>query len=133
MFELNPQLKADCFEICDFKTSKVLLLNDARFLWVVLVPRIENAVELHNLDEATQAQVFAETMKISKILGQWQGIDKINIGAIGNVVSQLHIHIIGRKINDSVWPSPVWGNGTKVSYDKSEAMVILTELKEAFA
>jgi diadenosine tetraphosphate (Ap4A) HIT family hydrolase len=131
MFELHPRLFSDTFEICELSHSKLLLMNDARFVWCIIVPRITGAVEWHDLDETTANGVFAENMAVSRALKTLEGIDKINIGAIGNVVSQLHIHVIGRKINDVVWPAPVWGNGIAEPYNDAGAKNIIEKIKTA--
>ena len=131
MFELHPRLMADTFEICELGQSKLLLMNDARYLWCIIVPRVAGAVEWHDLDDATANAVFKETMEVSKAIKSIAGIDKINIGAIGNVVSQLHIHVIGRKNGDAVWPAPVWGNGTAESYTEIGAKNIIEKIKTA--
>ncbi len=122
---------ADTFEICELGQSKLLLMNDARYLWCVIVPKIAGAVEWHDLDEATATTVFNETMAVSRAIKTLEGIDKINIGAIGNVVSQLHIHVIGRKIGDAAWPTPVWGNGIAEAYSDTDAKNIIEKIKTA--
>ncbi len=115
-FELHPQLAKDCFFLKDLGICRALMMNDKRLIWVVLVPRVANAIEWHDLDSETAALVFDETMKISKSLKNHFKCDKINIGAIGNIVPQLHIHIIARFENDACWPAPVWGS-TRIEYD----------------
>ena len=122
---------ADTFEICELGQSKLLLMNDACYLWCIIVPKIAGAVEWHDLDEATANTVFNETMAVSRAIKTLEGIDKINIGAIGNVVSQLHIHVIGRKIGDAAWPAPVWGNGIPEAYSDIDAKNIIEKIKTA--
>ena len=131
MFELHPRLKADTIEICELGQSKLLLMNDARYVWCIIVPRVAGAVEWHDLDETTATAVFKETMAVSGAIKTLEAIDKINIGAIGNVVSQLHIHVIGRKIGDAAWPAPVWGNGTAEAYSDTDAKNIIEKIKTA--
>ena len=131
MFELHPRLMADTFEICELGQSKLLLMNDARYLWCIIVPKIAGAVEWHDLDETTANAVFKETMVVSGAIKTLEAIDKINIGAIGNVVSQLHIHVIGRKIGDAAWPAPVWGNGIAEAYSDIDAKNIIEKIKTA--
>lgn len=123
MFKLNDTLENDSIFIKEIDISQLRLMNDSRFLWLILVPQIENAVELHDLSLFQQAQIFEETMRIAQALKEIDAIDKVNIGAIGNVVSQLHIHIIGRKIGDDVWPAPVWGNGEKQPYKDASNLI----------
>lgn len=131
MFELNPRLAADTLEICDLGQCQLRLMNDARFVWCILVPKITGAFEWHDLPEMAANAVFSETMQVSRALKSLENIDKINIGAIGNVVSQLHIHVIGRQVNDAVWPAPVWGNGTPLAYDDAGAKNIIEKIKTA--
>lgn len=102
---------------------QVRLMNDSRYLWLVLVPREENAIELHDLSLFIQGQIFNEITIVSKIVKDFGNFDKINIGAIGNIVPQLHIHVIGRKITDATWPAPVWGNGAPVPYDDVSELI----------
>lgn len=128
-FELDPQLLKDTLPICDMTNCKLLLINDNRYIWTILVPKIEGATELHLLYQNTQNQIFAETMKVAKIIGEIEGIEKINIGAIGNIVRQLHIHVIGRNSSDSAWPAPVWGKGQAVPYLPENAGVLIDKIK----
>ncbi len=107
----------------------MLLMNDNRYIWTILVPRIEGAIELHLLDQNMQNQVLYETMQITKIIGTMDGVEKINIGALGNVVSQLHIHIIGRNQADFAWPAPVWGNGAAIPYQIDAAQYLIEAIK----
>lgn len=125
-FSLHPQLEKDTFFIKDLETCRALLMNDARFLWVILVPRIENTIEWHDLELVKQSKAFEEAMNVSKALKHHTECDKINIGAIGNMVPQLHIHIIARFINDDCWPAPVWGSA-RIEYE--DASEIVEELK----
>lgn len=104
-------------------------MNDSRYIWTILVPRLEGAIELHLLDTKTQNQILAETMQIAKIIGDFDGVEKINIGALGNVVSQLHIHIIGRNQADFAWPAPVWGNGAAIPYQINAAQYLIETIK----
>ncbi len=131
MFILNERLAADTIEIMDLEVSKLLLMNDSRYLWLILVPRIENAVEIHNLEPDIQSKVFNEIMMVSKIVAGIEGVEKLNTGALGNVVSQLHIHIIGRNKNDFAWPAPVWGNGKAAPYN--DAAELISKIKSAIA
>jgi len=95
-FSLDPRLAADMIELGDLKLSRLLLMNDARYLWLVLVPRHENLSELIDLDCARSRILMEEIAAVSKALIGLPGIDKINVGAIGNIVRQLHIHIVAR-------------------------------------
>lgn len=128
-FRLNTQLEKDTFFIKDLELCRALLMNDARFVWVILVPRINGAIELHDLEEKARNIAFSEIMMVSAALKANMDCDKINIGAIGNIVEQLHIHIIARKIGDDCWPAPVWGSA-RTPY--SDATEILEQLRALF-
>ncbi|KAF0109500.1 MAG: diadenosine tetraphosphate (Ap4A) hydrolase-like protein [Hyphomonadaceae bacterium] len=128
-FKLHAQLQQDTILIADLALSKLLIMNDSRYPWFILVPRIENAVEWHNLSEQHQSQLFTETMQVAKIVSAMPNIKKINIGALGNVVSQLHVHIIGRNARDEAWPKPVWGIGNAVQYEAEAAATLIAKIK----
>lgn len=128
-FSLHPQLEKDTFFVKDLEICRALLMNDTRFLWVILVPRVQNAIEWHDLEPSARNKAFEETMQVSKAMKRHTACDKINIGAIGNMVPQLHIHIIARSKNDACWPAPVWGSA-RVEYD--DANDILEELRALF-
>ena len=110
-FVLDTRLAADSVLIADGPLSQIRLMNDDRFPWVVLVPRVPNASEWIDLDGAQQRLLLAEINQISQHLKQKPNVSKINIGALGNIVRQLHVHLVGRNENDPAWPGPVWGSG----------------------
>lgn len=94
----------------------MLLMDDARFPWLVLVPMRAGITELHELAREERQVLIEEVARASERLKALSGADKINVGALGNVVSQLHIHVIGRSTGDVAWPGPVWGAGRSVMY-----------------
>jgi diadenosine tetraphosphate (Ap4A) HIT family hydrolase len=116
-FELDTRLAADSVLIADGPLSQIRLMNDDRFPWVVLVPRVANASEWIDLDGSQQRLLLAEINQISQHLKQKPNVTKLNIGALGNIVRQLHIHLIGRNENDAAWPGPVWGSGKAQRFD----------------
>ena len=118
-FELHPRLAADTHFIADLPLCRVLLMNDRRFPWAILVPRVVNAREIHALSLDRQQQLLTETVHFSRHMEDEFNADKMNIGALGNMVPQLHIHIIARRETDPAWPAPVWGNGKALSYDEN--------------
>ena len=120
-FTLDPRLAADTLRVKSLGMCELLIMNDARYPWAVLVPRIEGARELHDMGEEDSGLVWREIMAVAKAVGSWSGVEKINIGALGNMVPQLHIHVIGRSGSDPAWPGPVWGHSPRVPY-QSEAM-----------
>ncbi|APX94485.1 histidine triad protein [Halomonas sp. 1513] len=114
---LDPRLEADTYPVTELPLSRVLLMNDARFAWLVLVPRRNGACEVSDLSEADQAQLWREATRLGSELKSALGGDKLNIAALGNVVSQLHVHVIVRHRDDAAWPAPVWGHGEAQPYD----------------
>ncbi len=129
MFALHSQLKSDTHFICDLPLSSALLMNDANYLWLILVPRKPDLIELTDLSFTEQTQVLQEINSVAKILKKEFNAEKLNIAALGNVVSQLHIHVIGRKKNDATFPKPVWGNAPAKPYATKEAEALIQKLK----
>jgi diadenosine tetraphosphate (Ap4A) HIT family hydrolase len=129
-FELHHRLAADCFLIGDFPLCRALLMNDNRFPWCILVPRRDALRDLHDLAETDRAALFNEIDRVSRVLKELHRADKINVAALGNQVSQLHVHVISRSVNDPAWPAPVWGMGTAVPY--ADASAAATQLQQAF-
>jgi diadenosine tetraphosphate (Ap4A) HIT family hydrolase len=111
-FRLDPRLAADSVFIADGPLSQVRLMDDARFPWLLLVPRLADASEWIELDGAQQRLLLAEVNQVGQLLRTRPGVEKLNIGALGNIVRQLHVHLVGRHTGDPAWPGPVWGSGT---------------------
>lgn len=128
-FALHPRLAADTALVCDWPLSRILLMNERRFPWLILVPRQAGLTELFDLDQKTRAQLIAEIADVSARLKSWAKADKINVAALGNQVPQLHIHVIARKIGDPAWPNPPWSAGKAIAYDRAELTRVATELK----
>jgi diadenosine tetraphosphate (Ap4A) HIT family hydrolase len=105
---LHPQLEADTAPVGDLSLSRVLAINDADYPWLILVPRRADIVEIADLGDETTL-LMREIVQVSDVLKHVTRCDKINVGAIGNVVPQLHVHIVARRKDDSLWPKPVWG------------------------
>jgi diadenosine tetraphosphate (Ap4A) HIT family hydrolase len=124
MFKLHPRLESDCIPVREMTSSQLLLMGDARYPWFILVPTIPDIRELHDLAQEDLQHVLNDMMIVSKAVKKIYNPDKINIGALGNIVDQLHIHIIARFINDDTWPGPVWGYGNALHYE--EAMLVDT-------
>jgi len=116
MFTLHPQLEKDAIVMGDLPLSRLLLLNDSRYPWFVLVPRRENITEIYQLSEADQQQLLLESSRLGRLMMEGFNGDKLNIGALGNLVPQLHLHHIVRYKNDEAWPGPVWGVGAALPY-----------------
>lgn len=128
-FPLDPRLSAATHFVASLELCDVLLMNDTRFVWLILVPRIEGAVEIFHLDEAQKAQLSAEIDKISGMVLELTSCEKLNVGALGNIVRQLHIHVVAREISDAAWPGPVWGVGTAEPYSGEAKNEFLKKLK----
>jgi diadenosine tetraphosphate (Ap4A) HIT family hydrolase len=108
-WSLHPQLEQDAETIGDLTLSRLLVSNDATYPWLLLVPRRPGAGDLIDLGAADQQQLMTEIAVVSRALKAATACDKLNVAAIGNVVPQLHVHIIARWRNDPAWPKPVWG------------------------
>ena len=129
MFVLNSKLAADTFEVADLKISRLLLMNDANYFWFILVPRKADLVELTDLSFAEQSEVLREINLVAKILQEDFAAEKLNIAALGNVVRQLHIHVIGRFENDVAFPKPVWGAVSAKPYEERAAKELINKIK----
>ena len=129
-FALHPQLAKDTLLIGHLAGSKLLLMNDARFPWLVLVPTHDDLQELHELTEASFTEVIQGIQQISEKLQRLTNAPKMNIAALGNQVPQLHIHIIARLHDDPAWPGPVWGVGDPLPYGEEEQNVLIRTLQE---
>src|SRR6201993_1460450 len=108
-WSLHPQLKKDTVDIGDLPLCRVLVIKDANYPWLLLVPRREEAVEVIDLSEIEQAQLMTETSRVARALKEVTKCDKLNVAALGNAVPQLHVHVIARRKTDAAWPRPVWG------------------------
>jgi diadenosine tetraphosphate (Ap4A) HIT family hydrolase len=108
-WSLHPQLEHDTAPIGDLALSRVLAIDDADYPWLVLVPRCAGATEITDLAAADAARLTEEIALVSRVLKAVTNCDKLNIAAIGNVVPQLHVHIVARWQTDPLWPKPVWG------------------------
>jgi diadenosine tetraphosphate (Ap4A) HIT family hydrolase len=115
-WSLHPQLAADTVAVCDLQLSRLLAMNDADFPWLILVPRRAGVSDMIDLG-GEQALLMDETAAVSRALKDETRCDKLNVAAIGNVVLQLHIHIVARRIGDPLWPKPVWGATAGRRYD----------------
>ncbi len=109
MFKLNPHLTQDTFVVGDFPLCRLLLMNDTSYPWFILVPRRAEIREIFELEQCDQQQLLKESSQLSQVLDKIFQADKLNIAALGHVVSQLHIHHIVRYQTDQAWPNPVWG------------------------
>ena len=118
-FELDPRLKNDTQHVQSLSLCDVLLMDDARFAWLVLVPRHAQLSEIADLSLDAQAILWREVHIASQALQDVAPCDKLNIGALGNIVRQLHVHVVARREGDAAWPGPVWGSGKAEPYEAS--------------
>ena len=129
MFALDQRLQQDTLAIGDFPLCRLLLSNDANYPWFILVPRINGISEVFQLDVADQQILWQETTVLAQQLNTSFAADKMNIGALGNVVSQLHVHVIVRKRDDAAWPAPVWGKHPARPYTEEQVAAIRSQLR----
>lgn len=129
MFEIQSELKTDCVIIGRFKLSYLLLMDDSNYPWFILVPAKEGIIEIYELSIEEQAELMNEISFLSKNLSNIFNADKMNTAALGNVVHQLHIHVIVRYKNDAAWPGPVWGKVPSVKYSDDEKRRIIEKLR----
>jgi diadenosine tetraphosphate (Ap4A) HIT family hydrolase len=115
---LHPQLAADTHQVGDLPLSRVLIIKDANYPWVILVPRQADVREVLDLGPDDQTRLMAEITRMGAALKEISGCDKLNIAALGNIVPQLHVHIIARSKSDPAWPHPVWGKLKPRPYDR---------------
>lgn len=132
-FHLHTQLEADTHFVADLALCSVRLMNDARYPWLILVPRRANIREVYELDNTSQHQLWHETTLLGELLMLVSGSEKLNIGTLGNVVSQLHVHVIARNSDDATWPGPVWGVGRAETYESETLTVLIDTLRMKIA
>ena len=132
-FALDQRLAADTLPIGDLTLSRALLMNDRRYPWLILVPRAENLREIADLERQARAALVEEIAAASRFVQGLPGVEKINVGALGNIVSQLHVHVIGRAVGDPAWPGPVWGHGSARRYAPEKAAALIAQACAALA
>lgn len=133
MFDLHERLAADTAEVARLELSLVRLMRDARWPWLILVPARAGITELHQLDAADRALLVEEIATVSRALERRFAPDKLNVGALGNLVPQLHVHVIARRRDDAAWPGPVWGVGTAEPYDDATLAATVAGLRADIA
>jgi diadenosine tetraphosphate (Ap4A) HIT family hydrolase len=129
-WSLHPQLVRDTVQLGDLPLSRVLIINDANWPWLLLVPRRLGVSEIIDLDEVEQAQLMTEINRAARAMKTVTACDKLNIAALGNVVPQLHVHVIARREGDAGWPRPVWGAAPAMGYDKSALEQFMERLRK---
>jgi diadenosine tetraphosphate (Ap4A) HIT family hydrolase len=129
-WELDPLIERDTVPVGDMPLCRVLLIKDANYPWLLLLPRRDKAVEIVDLDTIEQAQLMTEIARASRTLKTLTSCDKINVAALGNVVAQLHIHVIARSRGDAAWPKPVWNAVPPREYEKTRLDKLLAALRQ---
>ncbi|MDI9847979.1 HIT domain-containing protein [Rhodoblastus sp. 17X3] len=130
-FALDPRLAADSFLVGELELCRVLLMNDSRFPWLILVPRRAGLSEIHDLSPRERALLIEEAAFAGARLKTLSGAKKINTGALGNMVAQLHMHVVARFEGDFAWPGPVWGAGKVEAYAPEAAEERIDALRAA--
>ena len=133
MFALHTQLAKDCAALGDLPLCRVLLMNDANYPWLVLVPRREEISEIFELSRIDQQQLLDEIAQVSAALAGHFRADKMNVAALGNVVPQLHVHLIVRYRDDAAWPRPVWNAVPAQPYTDDALHERMAQLRELLA
>jgi diadenosine tetraphosphate (Ap4A) HIT family hydrolase len=128
-FVLDDRLEADSAWIADGPLSQLRLMDDTRFAWLVLVPRREGASEWVDLDPADQALLWDEVRRACALLRADAACEKLNLGALGNIVRQLHVHVVARRVGDDAWPGPVWGSGAARRHAPDRLAARLAQLR----
>jgi diadenosine tetraphosphate (Ap4A) HIT family hydrolase len=128
-WSLNSRLKEDTIDIGDLPLCRVLVIKDAHYPWLLLVPRRHGASEIIDLDEVEQAQLMTEISRVARALKDVTSCDKLNIAALGNLVPQLHVHVIARRSGDVAWPRPVWGVMPPLAHDAEEVQNFISALR----
>jgi diadenosine tetraphosphate (Ap4A) HIT family hydrolase len=130
-FTLDPRLAADTVLLGSSDLCLLLLMDERRYPWLILVPKRAGLSELYELTAAERAQLMEESCAVAEALAQGFGADKINVGALGNIVRQLHVHHVARRVGDPAWPGPVWGHSPREPRDASARDEVVGPLRLA--
>lgn len=130
-FALHPTLASDCCDVAELPLCRLLLMNDARYPWLILVPKVKNAREIVDLGRDDQHRLIDEIARVSAALQSICEPTKLNVGALGNRVPQLHVHVIARFDGDAAWPDPVWSHGDREPYGEGPKRMFLKAIRSA--
>lgn len=130
-WSLHPQLVADTHPVASFTLSEIRLMDDSHYPWLILVPRVPDARELVDLDEPAQQRLMAEIARCSRVMQALFRPHKLNVAALGNLVPQLHVHVIARQADDPAWPAPVWGRVHAMPYTPEALVERVARLQQA--
>jgi diadenosine tetraphosphate (Ap4A) HIT family hydrolase len=128
-YTLDARLAADTLPVAQLALCEVRLMDDSRFGWLVLVPRRPALEDIFDLDAGARVQLMAELDRAARVLRAQCPCDRLNVGALGNIVRQLHIHLVGRRRDDAAWPNPVWGHGTRMPYAPTAGRALCAALR----
>lgn len=131
-FTVDSRLEADSHFVIDLELSQVRLSNNAAFPWLILIPRRANIVEIIDLDDTDRELLFKETVLASQIMRQMFQPTKLNVANLGNIVPQLHVHVVARFDKDGAWPGPIWNSGVREDYDSAKLQERLLQVQGAF-
>jgi diadenosine tetraphosphate (Ap4A) HIT family hydrolase len=128
-FEVNDRIAADSVLVAEWPLCQLRLMDDRRYPWLLLLPRKPRLEEWTELSDDDLAVLAVEIKRASVALGAVATFDKLNVGALGNIVRQMHVHIIGRSVGDAAWPGPVWGQGTREPYSPEARDALVGRLR----
>ena len=132
MFRPDPAFLATSHELGDLRLCQARLQDDARYPWIVLIPRVESARELEDLSPDDLARLTVEILAAGRaVRALGRRVDKLNVGALGNVTPQLHVHVVGRRAGDPAWPGPVWGHSPAQPYDPEKLAAVTAAARAA--
>jgi diadenosine tetraphosphate (Ap4A) HIT family hydrolase len=131
--DIHPQLRKDCLLLGQLDLCHVLLMLDANYPWLILVPDRDDITEIHQLNEVDQQQLMRESVLLSRVLETVFSPDKLNIAALGNIVPQCHVHHVVRYRSDAAWPAPVWGRVPVKAYSEDVLAGVVAKLKQALS
>jgi len=132
-FFLDARLAAATLPLLEWPLSSLRLMNDARWPWLILVPRVAGMRDLVDLDAQQQATLWSDIARCSLALRKVCAPQKLNVAALGNVVAQLHVHVIARRETDPAWPAPVWGHGVALPYSDAALAEFKQQIVDALA
>ncbi|GAB3785652.1 HIT domain-containing protein [Dyella agri] len=132
-FALDPRLQADTRHVAMLPLCELRLMDDARYPWLILVPRRAGKAEIADLSEEEQRALWQEANQAAAALRAVAPCDKLNLGALGNIVRQLHLHVVARTEGDAAWPGPVWGSGAAAPYAAEALDARLAALRQALS
>ena len=128
-FTVDPVITSLTYQLADWPLCRVFLYNDARYQWGLLVTRRPGVIEMCDLEPADQQQLMTEIVKLSKVIRTLPGVEKLNVGNLGNMVPQLHVHVVGRRKGDPAWPGPVWGHSDPAPWPRPEEAPLALALR----